>query len=239
MADILGKALLDYYQGNYSEDLLTETNISEEDELPLPYLFRSYDEMPLLEQKALDLAQGRVLDVGCGAGSHSLYLQQKGMEVHAIDISKGAVEVATRRGVEHARTVGVMELQEGSYDTILLLMNGVGIFQRIDNVANGLKHLAGLLAPGGQILVDSSDLQYMYNRTEEGGIMVPADRYYGELDFVISYKGISGEPFPWLYLDERRFQQICEANTFGFELVERGDHFDYLARITIGAHSPS
>ncbi len=99
MKDIFGKALLDYQNGNYSEDLITWTNISEEDELPLPYLFRDYSEMPKLEQKALQLARGNVLDVGCGAGNHSLWLQEKGFNIKAIDNSKGAIEVCKKRGI--------------------------------------------------------------------------------------------------------------------------------------------
>ena len=75
--DLFGKALQDYYNNNYTADLITSTNISGEDELPLPYLFRSYSEMPKLEQKALQLAKGNVLDVGCGSGSHSLSFKKK------------------------------------------------------------------------------------------------------------------------------------------------------------------
>ena len=80
MKDIFGKALLEYYNNNYTEDIVTWTNISDKDSLPLPYLFRNYAEMPKLEQKALQLVKGKVLDVGCGSGSHSLYLQNKGFE---------------------------------------------------------------------------------------------------------------------------------------------------------------
>ena len=72
MRDVFGTAILDYQQGNYTEDLVTSTSISKEDVLPLPYLFRDFSKMPVLEQAALKLAKGRVLDVGCGAGSHSL-----------------------------------------------------------------------------------------------------------------------------------------------------------------------
>ena len=93
MKDLFGKALLDYQSGDYTEDLITSTNISEDDVLPLPYLFRDFSEMPKLEQKALQLAKGNILDVGCGAGSHSLYLEEKGLNVKAIDTSIGAIEV--------------------------------------------------------------------------------------------------------------------------------------------------
>src|SRR5690606_3409631 len=106
------------------------TNISDEDELPLPYLFRSFNEMPMLEQKALQMVKGKTLDVGCGAGSHSLYLQKKGISVKTIDISKGAVEVAKMRGVKNVELKDILDETE-HFDTILLLMNGTGIFQEL------------------------------------------------------------------------------------------------------------
>ena len=90
MKDLFGQAILDYQTQNAPEDLVTETNISEADEMSVAYLFRTYQEMPKIEKKALKLAKGKILDVGCGAGSHSLYLQQKGFDVTAIDISPNA-----------------------------------------------------------------------------------------------------------------------------------------------------
>lgn len=239
MKDILGKALLDYHNGNYSEDILTETNISEEDPLPLAYLFRSYAEMPTLEQKALDICKGHTLDVGCGAGSHALYLQEKGIEVTAIDISEGAVQVTSKRGVLHAHKTDILNLSQASFDTILLLMNGTGIFQNIDKAPYYLRHLKSLLKEGGQILIDSSDLQYMYDTNEDGSIWVPGDRYYGELEFTMSYLGEKTEVFPWLYLDESRFATIATIEGFLFEVIKRGKNFDYLARLTAAEHNHS
>ncbi|HAT64647.1 MAG TPA: SAM-dependent methyltransferase [Flavobacteriaceae bacterium] len=232
MKDILGKALLDYFHGNYTEDILTETNISDEDALPLPYLFRNYDEMPLIEQKALELCKGSVLDVGCGAGSHSLWLQNKGLQVTAIDTSKGAVEVSTLRGVENVKQISLLDYSKEKFDTILLLMNGTGIFETIDQVPNYLHHLKSLLQPNGQILIDSSDLKYMYDTSEEGGIWVPADRYYGELEFTMKYKGELSNPFHWLYLDPTRFEVYAKNNGFKFETIIEGEHFEYLAKLT-------
>ncbi len=234
MKDIIGSALLDFFHGNYSEDILTETNISEEDVLPLPYLFRNFEEMPEMERKALELAQGRILDVGCGAGSHSLYLQEKGMEVVAIDTSEGAVEVCLLRGIKNVTNLDLLNLKNERFNTILLLMNGTGIFGNLDNAPKYLRHLKSLLKPEGQILIDSSDLQYMYDSAEDGAIWVPADRYYGELEFVMRYKGVESDPFEWLYLDERTLEQLCIENNLEFEVVFRGENYDYLARITRG-----
>src|SRR5690606_21671694 len=124
-----------------------------------PYLFRSYDEMPAIEQKALDLAKGNILDVGCGAGSHSLYLQEKGFDVLGIDTSEGAIEVCKLRGLQKAECIDFLTLDNKQFDTILLLMNGTGIFQNLDNTSKYLQHLKSLLNPKGQILIDSSDLQ--------------------------------------------------------------------------------
>ena len=228
--DLFGKALLDYQNGNYTEDIITSTNISEEDDLPLPYLFRSFKEMPKLEQKALKLAKGSILDVGCGAGSHSLYLQAKGFQVKAIDISKGAIEVAKTRGVLHAELKPILEETE-TFDTILLLMNGTGIFQELAQVSTYLAHLKRLLNPNGHILIDSSDIKYMYE-DEDGGFWMDMNAtYYGELDYFLSYKGEEEDPMKWLYLDFEKLQLACETVGLKCELVLKGDHFDYLARI--------
>ena len=231
MIDILGTALLDYYHGNYTEDIINETNISEEDVLPLPYFFRKHSEMPVLEKAALKLCKGKVLDVGCGAGCHSLYIQKKGMQVTAIDTSKGAVDVCKLQGVEDVRHLSLLELRDEKFDTILLLMNGTGIFQKLEYVSMYLKHLKSLLTPSGQILIDSSDLQYMYDQGEEGGIWIPADRYYGELEYTIKYKGEVSKAFDWLYIDENLFESACLNESLRFEIKSRGENYDYLVRI--------
>ena len=230
MKDLFGKALLDYQNGNYTEDIVTSTNISGEDDLPLPYLFREFKDMPKLEQKALKLCKGSVLDVGCGSGSHSLYLQEKGFKVKAIDISKGAIEVAKQRGVLNTETIALLDETE-TFDTILLLMNGTGIFQETTQVSKYLTHLKTLLNSGGQILIDSSDIKYMYE-DEDGGYWMDMNAgYYGELDYFLSYKGEKETPMKWLYLDFESLKLACETIGLQCELVLEGEHFDYLARI--------
>ncbi|MDX1463243.1 MAG: class I SAM-dependent methyltransferase [Marinirhabdus sp.] len=233
MNDLIGRALLDFHNGNYSEDLITETNISEEDELPLPYLFRGFEDMPPLEQVALQHCRGSILDVGCGAGNHALWLQEQEHKVTAIDTSEGAIEVCKKRGVNNAQVCSLLNFSGQRFDTIVLLMNGTGIFETVSRTGVYLSHLKTLLRPNGQILIDSSDLQFMYDRNEDGSIWVPAKAYYGELEFTMTYKGETSASFPWLYLDPRLFERLAEENGFNFNIVEHGDHYDYLAQLTV------
>lgn len=233
MKDLLGKAILDFQTNNNPENVITETTISEPDEMAIAYMFRDFNEMPKLEKQALKLAKGKILDVGCGAGSHALYLKDKGFEVLPIDISENAIKACQLRGLENAVVQDVLELNDQKFDTILLLMNGTGIFGKLNKVAQYLNHLKTLLNDGGQILIDSSDLIYMFDEDEDGGKWIPmhAD-YYGELVFNLSYKGENEEPFDWLYLDYNTLQNACLANELTCELILEGDNFDYLARIT-------
>ncbi|WP_394759909.1 class I SAM-dependent methyltransferase [Flavobacterium sp.] len=241
MKDLFGKAILDYQTNNYPEDLITETSISEADEMSVSYLFRSHEEMPKLEQKALVLAKGKVLDVGCGGGSHSLYLQEKDFDVTAIDISKNAIKACQLRGLHKARVQNVLDIENDSsqseqtkqtFDTILLLMNGTGIFGTLKETSKYLQKLKSLLNPNGQILIDSSDIIYMFDEDEDGSFLIPADGYYGELTFTVQYKGETEETFPWLYLDYNTLQNAANANGLQCELVMEGEHYDYLARLT-------
>ena len=231
MYDLFGQAILDYQTNNSPEDLLTETSISEADEMSVAYLFRSFEQMPHLEQIALERAKGKILDVGCGAGSHSLYLQNKGLDVTAIDISANAINACQLRGLKNTRMQNVLALQNETFDTILILMNGTGIFGTLAALPAYLQHLKSLLNPNGQILLDSSDLIYMYDENEDGSYSIPADGYYGELSFTVSYKGQTDPPFPWLYLDYNTLQRAAQANGLQCELIAEGEHFDYLARL--------
>jgi SAM-dependent methyltransferase len=234
MKDLFGKAILDYQTGNAPQHIITETSISEADEMSVAYLFRSIDEMPALEKKALELAHGSVLDVGCGAGSHSLYLQnQRKLNVTAIDISANAVEACRLRGIEKVTEADIRFYNSGKFDTILLLMNGTGIFGQLKNVSAYLQKLKSLLNEGGQILIDSSDIIYMFDEDDDGGKWIPADaEYYGEVTFTVTYKEETEEPFDWLYLDYNTLQNAAHANGLQCELVTEGEHYDYLARLT-------
>ena len=233
MKDLMGRAIWDYYYQENSEDLQTETSISELDDLPVSYLFRDYQEMNALEKKALDLSFGKVLDVGSGAGSHSLYLQnERKLEVTALDISPKSIEICKARGVKNAICEDLLQFSEKDFDTILLLMNGTGIFQSLEHIDQYLQKLKSLVAEKGQILIDSTDILYMYDQDEDGGVLVPATGYYGELDYYLHYKGESELPMKWLYLDFDTLENAAIANGFKIQKIEQLED-SYLAQLTL------
>jgi SAM-dependent methyltransferase len=231
--DIFGKAISAYYHHKDTTEIEVHSPDFDDDVIPVPYLFRNYSEMPPLEKKALQLSTGKVLDVGCGAGSHSLYLQQeKKLAVTAIDTSVGAIEIAQKRGLKDARVIDFFSLKNEKYDTILLLMNGSGIIGKLKNLDNFFGKTRELLAPGGKVLLDSSDLSYLFEKDEDGGIWVePEAPYYGELQFKVSYKGESSAYFNWLYIDFETLKFAAESNKFSCKSIKKGEHFDYLAEL--------
>lgn len=232
MKDLFGQAIWDFYYHQHPEDISTETSISEIDILPVAYLFRDYAEMSVLEQKALQLATGHVLDVGAGAGSHSLYLQNnKNLNVTALDISPRAIEICKERGVKNTVCTDLLHFKGGNFDSILLLMNGTGIFESLEKIDLYLQKLYSILADSGQILVDSTDIIYMYDRDAEGAYLVPADSYYGELDYFLYYKGEAEVPMKWLYLDFNTLKRAAENNGFKIENILQEED-SYLARLT-------
>lgn len=233
--DLYGKALIDFHNGNYTEDIRVLSTTMEDDIMPLPYLFRPYEEMPALEKKALELAQGKILDIGAGAGIHSLYLQEKGLEIVALDQSKGACEVLTSRLQNSGKVINDSIWNHSDrYDTLLMLMNGTGIFSTLEKVPESLEKLKDLLHPEGQILIDSSDLKFLYEEDEDGGLWVDSSKeYYGEVTFSLHYKEMESEPFEWLYMDYDLLKTYALQAGFKIELIQEGEHYDYLARLSI------
>lgn len=231
--DPMGQAIRDYFETGHVGRLRVFSPQFDEDELPVAALFRTEERMPKLERTALDLCRGRVLDVGAGAGCHSLALQRRGLDVTAIDISPLSVEVMRCRGVKSAMAADLFdETFAGCYDTVLMLMNGSGIIGRLERMPLFFHRVKHLLAAGGQVLMDSSDLRYVFEN-EDGSWDIDLNAgYYGELEYQMQYQKVKGEPFDWLYVDFDTLAFHAQANGFRAELVAKGSHYDYLARLS-------
>ena len=229
--DPMGHAIADFHATGKAARLRVFSPMFDEDEIPVTTLFRSFDEMPAVEQEALKAASGKILDVGAGSGCHSLALQAMGKAVTAIDISPLAVATMRERGVQDVVEHDFFTL-DGQYDTILMLMNGIGIVGSLSRLDAFFMQVDHLLAPGGQLLCDSSDICYVFE-DEEGFIdLTGIDGYYGELTYQMQYKDIKGERFPWLFIDAETLREQASARGFDCDILAMGEHYDYLARLT-------
>ena len=221
-------AIKAFYEEKDQTDIIVHSPDFDDDIIPVDYLFREFSEMPEIEQKALRSCTGKVLDVGCGAGSHALYLQNKlNLQVKAIDTSPLAVEIAAKRGLQNVHCEDFFKLKNEKFDTILMLMNGSGIIGKLKNLDSFFIHARSILNDAGQILMDSSDLIYLFDEeiSEE-------DHYYGELQYKVSYKDRQSDYFDWLYIDPKLLKKHAELNDFNCEIIAEGENYEFLARLT-------
>ncbi len=231
--DPMGQAIADYHKNGKAAKLRVLSSMFYEDEIPVATLFRSFDQMPLLEQEMIRLTKGRTLDVGAGSGCHSLELKKRGHDVVAIEISELSVNVMRERGVD-ARLVNLFdETFAEKFDTIIMAMNGIGIVGKTEKMEEFFRCAKRLLNPDGQILLDSSDIKYIFEE-EDGSMAINlAAGYYGEVDFNMRYKNIKGDSFDWLYIDFETLSFYANENGFDCEKCLEGEHYDFLARLTL------
>ena len=229
--DPLGRALIDFFQGKEVEPVLVRSDTASDDHLPAELFFRTWEEMPPWEQLAIEKCKGRVLDIGAGAGCHSLVLQERGHEVVALDISPGAVYVMEQRGVRQVHLGHVFDMEGETFDTLLLMMNGIGVVGDIKGLEHFLSHAVKLLNPGGQILMDSSDISYLFTEGAPEQWPLPTENYFGEVRFQMSYQYTLGDSFKWLYVDFDTLYRVAWKLDYFTEKLMDGTHHEYLARL--------
>jgi SAM-dependent methyltransferase len=227
MNDVLGQAIFDHQHNYLPGKLWINNKYGPKEEMPVATYFRDEDDMPDIEWMAIEQCKGSVLDIGAGAGSHSLLLQEQGIAVTAVDISPLCVEVMKERGVKNVAIADIFTYTDAKYDTLLLLMNGIGLAGTIQGLKQLLGHLKGLLNKDGQLLFDSSDIAYLY----EGKL--PEQRYYGEIQYQYSYKKLKTEWFNWLYIDERMLQLVANETGFNMEVLIEDEFGQFLTRLTL------
>jgi SAM-dependent methyltransferase len=228
MKDILGNAIMDYYNYQRQHILWVHDHYGPKVEMPVSTYFRNEKDMPALELKALELCKGTILDIGAGAGSHTLALEDRKMDVTAMDISPQLVAVMEMRGVTKFIEQDIFTFQDARFDTLLLLMNGIGLVGDIAGLRRFLQHAKTLLHPGGQLLFDSSDVAYLY----EDDIPV-MDCYYGEIECRYEYRRKKTDWFNWLYIDRNILQLIATDEGWNMEVITEDESGQYLVRMTV------
>jgi len=224
--DIYGNALLDFHQTGKAEILWLHNSYDEPEEMPIEVFFRGENDMPEIELRALALCKGKVLDVGAGVGSHALLLEKKGVDVTAIDISEIAVQIMQERGVKKPLTQDFFKTTE-KYDTLLFMMNGIGLTGTLPGFENLLESAKNLLNPKGQLLFDSSDISYLYD-----DLPMPSNQYFGEISYCYEYKKQKGSWFNWLYIDPTTLQRLSKQHGWNCKIVYVDEQDQYLAQLT-------
>ncbi len=227
--DPLGTMILDYLNGHKNVFVDVESSTLDMWKMSGHVMFRAFGAMNQIERKALSLCRGSILDIGAGSGCHSLYLQGKGRAVTALDISPGCVEVMHKRKIQSVVHDTFFSIKNKTYQTLLMLMNGLGICGSLDGLNLFLQSAGTILKTGGQILADSTDLSILYGpdigRAGNEG-------YYGETRFFMTYKNITGDPFEWLYIDFETLQTYARFHGFACENILTDNTGKYLARLT-------
>lgn len=229
-----GRALLDYFNGDREATIVVRSDLGEQDEMPAAVFFRSPEDFFPFDLAALARCRGRVLDVGACTGVHSLYLQERGFDVCAIDVMPQAVEIMRARGLRDARLATMDDLRDERFDTILMMMNGIGILGTLGGLDRFLRDVPRLLRPCGQILLDSGPPSLVGNPDDPAVQMRVGDegQYYGEAWIELEYRGEKGPPFRELYADAETLSEHAEAAAWEVDIIHVDEHGGYVARLT-------
>jgi SAM-dependent methyltransferase len=233
----LARALADVHGGDRDARLCIRSSLWEDEIVPATEYYRPFDvPLPEIERRALSACRGRVLDAGAGAGRHALELQRRGLDVVALDVAPEAVAVMRDRGVRDPTEGDVFTLENERFDTVLMLMHGLGVVGTLAGLARFLDRLPGLLRPGGQLLADSADLALA---VDEGTVAQLADGgFAGEVEFQLVYGALEGRPYPWLFVDPGTLGRMAAERGLETRILARGDRGAFLARVIEGSRGP-
>ena len=222
--EIYGRVLKDHFKDEQKGILWLHNIYGQPEDMPVDIFFRDETEIPELERIALDLCKGKTLDIGAGVGSHALLLQARGIDVTALEISGSACEIMKERGIKKIINQDVFQYDAGKFDTLLLLMNGIGLCEDIRGLQVFLEYIKKLLLPGGQVIFDSSDISYLFEKID-----YPLRNYYGEISYQYEYQGIKGRWFKWIYIDYVKLKVMAEQHGWSCEMIYEDDMDQYLA----------
>lgn len=224
MKDLFGQALLDYHNQTFESPLLLHTEYGSPEKIPLERFF--LDEYSDLENFALEQVNGKILDVGAASGRHVLHLQNQGFDVTAMDVSVSCATIMKEIGIEKIITEDIYKYENQTYDTIIMLMNGIGISGSFEGLKKLLIHLKNVLKQTGQLFLDSSDISYLYE-----GNTLPMNKYFGELSYQYEYKGVLGDSFSWLYIDHETLIDVADSTGWICQIIFEDETDAYLARL--------
>jgi SAM-dependent methyltransferase len=229
-----GMAMSAFFDGDTKAEVGIRRDDGMEESIPVRHFFRDAPEFTPIENAAIHLCRGRVLDVGAGSGIHSLVLQEKGVPVTSIDISSHAVEIMKQRGVKDAHCADISEFQGGPYDTILLLGRSIGMVETIVGLDRFLDYAQNLVSEEGLMLLDSLDVRVAedtrhlaYHEANR-----KSGRYVGEIRLQFHFQGKNGPNCCWLHVDPDTLKERAVVAGWRYDVILQEESGDYLAKLT-------
>lgn len=223
-------AMRAYQDGDVDAGIRLRSSLGEDETLPAGVFFRA--EFFPFEAYALELARGRVLDLGAGVGPHALELQRRGLDVLAVDNCGPLVDIMLERGVRRAIRRDFRWWRGPRFDTVLLLMNGVGPTATLAGLERFLASAGAFLAPGGQLLVDSAEAVPEPVGPDANHGWPPAGDYAGQAWIDLEFGRIRGRPFRELYADVETLQEIAVRVGWATDVAFEADGA-FLLRLTL------
>ncbi len=228
-----GMALLDYFNGDTSSKVIAYRDDGYTDELMIDSFLREPQDFLPLENIALNLCYGRILDIGAGAGPHSIFLQNKGLKVCAIDISPEACAVMKKRGVKNVYCIDALKFKAEPFDSIIILGRSIVMVGTLKGLDLFLEDVHRLIKPNGQILLNSLDVRYTDNpihlayqeKNKKAG------RYIGELKIQFEYKGKKGPFFELLHVDPKTLISHALEKSWHCKIIHKEKDGNYLAQL--------
>jgi 2-polyprenyl-3-methyl-5-hydroxy-6-metoxy-1,4-benzoquinol methylase len=226
------KALLAYHNGDNTAVFTIIRDDGFSQSVPVSIFFDDQN-FTELEEIALSLCKGSVLDVGAGAGRHSLELQRRGLNVTATDIEPLCEQIMTQRGVHSVIISDILNWTGVRFDTVLMLMNGIGMVGCPESLNNFLGNLTNLLNAGGYLLCDSIDVD---QTDDPHSCCVPNSQHSSSplsrsTAFSISYAGYMGKAFKWLHISPKLLQEHCRLAGLTFSVIHEEKDGHFLCRI--------
>lgn len=195
--------------------------------------FSEYRKWDQIDKAAMKHVKGRVLDIGCGAGRHSLYLQGKGFNVTGIDNSPLAIKVCRARGLKKARLMPIKEIDQfkpNSFDTVIMMGNNFGLFGSFKLAKSLLKKLHRITSPAALIIASTRD---PYTTKDPGHLVYhernrKRGRMPGQLRLRIRFKGYIGNWFDYLLVSKDELTEILNGTGWTIRSFIDGNDGQYV-----------
>ncbi len=234
-SDAMGNELMDSFKKKDEVFEIVERDDGFIDAAPVKdRYFSNYKDWSAIEKRGIGYARGKILDVGCGAGRHALYLQKKGLDVTGIDTSPLAIQVCKTRGLRKARLLSINDVEKfgkSSFDSAIMLGHNFGLFQNRKKFKTLLKKFRKILSPKGVIIAETSDPYKTKNSVHVSyhAWNLKRGRMGGQLKLRLRYKKMISPWFDYLFVSQKELRDLLHGTGWKIQKIFGSKEANYIA----------